>query len=170
MKKNLYIIFAIVMLIVLGTGCARSNDEQAESLYRHGLKFDNQSNWLEAISFYDKIIEQYSKYPEAELQEQVARAYSYKGHALYRLGKADDAITNYNQMLNHFDQSKTKAVQLYVADVIFKKGFTLDMLNKNADALVCYEEIIKKFNTPEFPNIKDTVSLAVAGREGKFKK
>ena len=69
---------------------------------------------VEAVAVYNDVVERFGRCNEPDLLIAVAGALAYKGNALNRLGRSEEAIAAYDGLIARFAQAWELAVIEYV--------------------------------------------------------
>lgn len=125
-----------------------------DAQFRIGLTREKQRQYVVAVQAYEKLVERYSKYPQAEAaQFQIGYAYMKEaGRSEYDQNAANQAIAGFNEFLVRYPKSaKAELAEQYRAGLsheqakgLFRVGEFYEKRKAFQSALIYYHEVIAK--------------------------
>ena len=112
----------------------------------------------EAVDVFDSVVKRFA------VPKQVARALAYKGVALLRLGREQQALDTYNHLMELFGSSDDAEIVEQVAVGMLQKGVTLYELNRIQEAIDAYDDVVRRFDGSGARELKITVGTAMVSR------
>lgn len=123
----------VIVLLFLGTSVSAQDENDPVKLFNQGQNAHEKGDFKKALEFYEKALEGYPEFPEAEYQ---------KGAALQSLGKDKDAETSYRRAIElkedwvlpmaNLGELLVKLNKYAEAEMLLKKVIQLDSQNSKA--------------------------------------
>lgn len=127
-----------------------------------------QSDVLEEIVFYNKIIQKFSNSDEFILQDIIAKTLFNKSIRLGELNKPEDKIAVFDVIIERFGSNNELYSQEQVAQALMGKAITLGALQQSKNAIDVYNEIDVRFGDSEELIIQEQLAKALFNKAVAF--